>query len=66
MYSTEKMLEILEKWRKDAEKFEKEEKTKKKKEKNKGKIDTLKDKKWSVLGRDCVEAHFVIKHYHGW
>ena len=18
-----------------------------------------------VLGRDCVEAHFVIKHYHG-
>lgn len=37
MYSTEKMLEILEKWRKDAEKFEK--------EKNKGKIDTLKDKK---------------------
>lgn len=31
MYSTEKMLEILEKWRKDAEKFEKEEKTKKKK-----------------------------------
>lgn len=39
------MLEILEKWRKDAEKFEKEEKAKKKKEKNKGKIDTLKDKK---------------------
>lgn len=33
MYSTERMLEILEKWRKDAEKFEKEEKAKKKKEK---------------------------------
>lgn len=46
MYSDEKMLEILDQWRKDAEKFEKEEKTKKKKEKNKGKIDTLlKDKK---------------------
>ncbi len=28
MYSTEKMLEILEKWRKDAEKFEKEDKEK--------------------------------------
>mgnify|MGYP004627020767 CR=1 FL=1 len=53
MYSDEKMLEILDQWRKDAEKFEKEEKTKKKKEKNKGKIDTLlKDKKWPVLGRD--------------
>lgn len=39
------MLEILEKWRKDAEKFEKEEKAKKKKEKNNGKTDTLKDKK---------------------
>lgn len=45
MYSNEKMLEILDQWRKDAEKFEKEKKTKKKKEKNKGKIDTLKDKK---------------------
>lgn len=48
MYSDEKMLEILDQWRKDAEKFEKEgkeEKAKKKKEKNKGKIDTLKNKK---------------------
>lgn len=45
MYSDEKMLEILDKWRKDAEKFEKEEKAKKKKEKISGKTDTLKDKK---------------------
>lgn len=46
MYPIEKTIELLDKWRKDAEKFEKEEKTKKKKEKNKGKIDTLlKDKK---------------------
>lgn len=45
MYPIEKTIELLDKWRKDAEKFEKEEKAKKKKEKNKGKIDILKDKK---------------------
>ena len=52
MYPIEKTIELLDKWIKEDEKFEKEEKAKKKKEKINGKIDTSKDKKWPVLGRD--------------